>query len=47
LLEIRFTDGKRRRQDIPVLNEKNSRSIFERSGVIKSIFVGIQPAILK
>ncbi|MGP8198203.1 MAG: hypothetical protein ACLQU4_01715 [Limisphaerales bacterium] len=45
LLEISFTDGKKRRQDIPVLDEKNSRSIFARAGVIKSIFVGVQPTL--
>jgi hypothetical protein len=40
-LTIAFTDGRKQRQRAVVLNEENSRAIFKRRNIIKSITVGI------
>jgi hypothetical protein len=40
-LTIVFTDGRKHQQHEPVLNEENSRAIFGRTNIIKSIIVGI------
>jgi hypothetical protein len=42
-LTMVFTDGKTRRQRAPMLDEENSRAIFDRKNIIKSITVGIDP----
>ena len=42
LLKIAFADGRRQHRVAPILDEKNSRGIFERTGTIKSIVVGVK-----
>jgi len=41
-LTIEFADGKKQRQETPCLDHENSRAIFERTGIIKSIAVGVR-----
>ena len=41
-LEITFAGGRTRRQDSPAVAARDSRAVFERTGVVKSILAGIQ-----
>jgi hypothetical protein len=43
-LTIEFAGGKRRRQEALVLDEKDSRAIFERTGAVKAIVCGLSSA---
>lgn len=42
-LTIFFAGGRKQRQETPALNQENSRAVFERTGLIKLIAVGVQP----
>ena len=42
-LAVEFNNRKRFRQEILILDEENSRAIFERSGAIRSIVCGVNP----
>ena len=44
-LKIAFADGSQHRQDALVLDGNNSRAIFERTGTIKAIVCGLNPAL--
>ena len=41
-MTIAFADGRKQRQNTLWLDEENSRAIFERTHIIKSIAVGVQ-----
>jgi hypothetical protein len=40
-LRVEFSDGRRHRQESRVLDEPTSRALFERSGAVKTIIVGL------
>jgi hypothetical protein len=40
-LTIGFADGRKQRQEVLWLDQENSRAIFERADIIKSIAVGV------